>query len=80
MCSWERDLELGCAVRFRVLTKCAVTCKRELFSDMTDIIILKDEKRMTILIQSKIEYRNRLSGNAEKKSIINFSIRRYSIK
>jgi len=48
------DLELGCAVRFRVLTNCAVTRKRELFGDMTDIIILKDGKRMAVLIQSKI--------------------------
>ena len=36
---------------------------------------------MKLLIQSKIEYRNRLSGTSEKeKSIINFSITGYSIK
>jgi hypothetical protein len=48
---------------------------------MTDIFILQNEKLTTVLIQSKIEYRNRLSGVAEKKkSILNFLITGYSIK
>jgi hypothetical protein len=38
-----------------------------MFGDMTDITILKDEKRMTVLIQSKIEYRNQMSGTVERK-------------
>ena len=40
-----------------------------MFGDMTDIDILKDEKHMTVLIQTKIQYRRRLSGTAEKKKL-----------